>query len=63
MLRSRRLLRRAAPLALICLLAACAENGRDPLLSGVQPIEIPPADTTTRTNFNISNITASGKAL
>ena len=57
MLRSRRLLRHVAPLAAICLLAACTENGREPLLSRVQPIVIPPADTATRTNVNISNPT------
>jgi len=57
MLRSRRLLRFAAPLALVCFLSACADNGREPLLSDVQTIDIPAADTTTRVNFNIDNPT------
>ncbi len=55
MLCSRRTLRRAAPLAIAVLLAACSDNGREPVLSRVTPIEIPAADTTTKTNFNTPN--------
>ena len=57
MLRSRRLLRWAAPFGFLCVLSACAENGREPLLSDVDSIDIPEADTTTSVNLNITNPT------
>jgi len=54
---SRGLPRFAAALAILLLLSACTQEDRDQQLDKVQPIDIPPADTTTRTNFNINNPT------
>ena len=59
MLRSRGMLRLAAALAAVSLMSACGGSDRPTPLSQVQPIEIPVADTTTRTNFNIDDPTLS----
>jgi beta-glucanase (GH16 family) len=57
MLRSRRLLRFVFPLVFVALATACTQGDREPQLSGVEKIDIPEADTTTRVNFNIDNPT------
>ena len=46
-----------AALATLVALSACTQEDRDQPLEQVQPIDIPVADTTTRTNFNIDNPT------
>jgi len=46
-----------AALATLVALSACTQEDRDQPLEQVEPIDIPAADTTTRTNFNISNPT------
>ena len=56
-LRSRGVLRFAAMLAAVSLIAACDGGDRPQPLGNVQPIVIPVADTTTRVNFNIDDPT------
>ncbi len=46
-----------AALAALVALSACTQEDRDQPLQQVVPIDIPVADTTTRTNFNIDNPT------
>jgi len=46
-----------AAMATLVALSACTQEDRDQPLEQVQPIDIPVADTTTRTNFNIDNPT------
>jgi len=46
-----------AALSTLVALSACTQEDRDQPLEQVQPIEIPAADTTTDTNFNIDNPT------
>ena len=53
MLRSRRVLRCALPLAAVWLISACTEDGREPTLSQIDTV--PVADPTTQTNQNIAN--------
>ena len=50
-------LRFVAALATMVALSACTAEDRDQQLEQVDTIEIPVADTTTRTNFNIDNPT------
>ena len=57
MLRSRRLLRFVFPLPFVLLATACTDGTVPQPLSGVEVIEIPEADTTTRVNLNIDNPT------
>ena len=57
MLRSQALLRSATLLALAWLVSACSDNGRDPLLSGVEPIDVPAADVDNQQNSNIAGPT------
>ena len=58
MLRSRSLLRCAAPLTVVWLLSACTtSNDREQPLSGVDPIDIPTADVDNQQNTNINNPT------
>ena len=59
MLRSRGVLHFAATLAAVSLISACDGSDRPTPLAQVQPIVIPVADTTTRTNFNIDDPTLS----
>ena len=57
MLRLRSAVRCALPLVALLIATGCVDNGREPVYSQVQPIDIPPADTTTRTNINTSTPT------
>jgi beta-glucanase (GH16 family) len=57
MLRSRRMHRFVIPLAIAMLATACTEGDREQPLSRVDPVVIPPADTTTRVNVNIDDPT------
>src|SRR6056297_2680040 len=53
----RGLTRFVAALATLVALSACTAEDRDQPLEAIESIEIPAADTTTRTNFNIDNPT------
>ena len=58
MLRSRGLLRCAAPLTVVWLLSACTtSNDREQPLTGVEPIDVPTADVDNQQNTNIGNPT------
>ena len=58
MLRSRGLLRAAAPLAVVLLVSACEGQGdKGQPLTSVEPVDIPPADVVAQQNVNINNPT------
>jgi beta-glucanase (GH16 family) len=54
---SRKSLRFVLPLVAIWMVSGCTENGREPVLSQVEPIDIPAADVGNQQNTNINNPT------